>query len=71
MTLVTKRPSPDSWLERRRAFCDAFVREHHPDMIADKLPKAKDVYPLVPLGGPEVSYHRITGGDWWLQTMTR
>jgi hypothetical protein len=50
MNTIMKPPS-DGWAgirKRRRAFCEAFVREHHPGMAEDKLPKVKEVHPLVP-----------------------
>jgi hypothetical protein len=48
----------------RLAFCEQFVREHHPGMMVD------DQRTLVPLGAP--AYRRDGAGnmhsDWWLRT---
>lgn len=68
MTTIAKRPPSDGWVgirKRRRAFCEAFVREHHPGMVSDKLPK--ECRPLVPLDGPAIHYD-ISTSHWWLET---
>src|SRR5262249_19423844 len=62
------QPEPSAWeakLQRRRDFCERFVREHHPGM-ADAS-RIKGARPLVPLSPAR----RIRCGGlsyWWLET---
>src|SRR5262245_52774644 len=57
---------PSSWdakLQRRREFCERFVRERHPGMA--KVPKG--ARPLVPLD-PARRFHDNDHFYWWLET---
>jgi hypothetical protein len=63
-----RKPEPSSWdakLQRRREFCERFVREHHPGMA--NAHKTKGARPLKPLDAAR-RFHDNEHFHWWLET---
>jgi hypothetical protein len=59
------KPEPSLWeakLQRRREFCERFVREHHPGMV--DAHKIKGARPLVPLDGSSLELTCASIGTW-------